>query len=333
MQWKRIFFFLLLLVGSCCYGQNKKDSALLDTTILDYEEIFSELDALLDSLNTPRSFTLINISAGSSFFSYTSKTGTIQTKQQLALSPSVGFFGKDGFGISAGTSLVNDGKSLSPYQYSVTASYDYLKTKKLMTGLALTRYFTKEDLSFYTSPLQNELYGYLTLRKLWFKPSVAASYGWGSREAYEQREESIEGILLSKRGYTWVNTREKIVDLNVTASIRHDFYFLNTLFRYDYVRLTPQLSFTSGTQQFGFNQTSSTYAKQRITGRNVLYNTREVTLDNNLYFQPLSLTGYLKAEYSKGKFFIQPQVVVDYYFPAIKNHCSATYLVNAGFVL
>lgn len=332
MQLKRFSLLFLLLAGGFCHAQHKNDSLLMDTTLFDYDEIFSELDALLDSLNTPRSFTLTSVSAGSSYFNYTEKSGTTVTKRQMTFSPSIGYFGKSGFGISAGASLVNDGSSFAPFQYSVTASYDYVKTKKLITGLALTRYFTKADLPFYTSPLQNELYAYFTLRKLWLKPSVAASYGWGSREAYEQREESIKSLLLARRGYTWINTREQIADMNITASVRHDFYFLNTLFRHDFVRLTPQLAFTSGTQQFGFNQTSNTFAKQRITGRSILYNSQELALDDNLYFQPLSLTGYLKAEYTKGKFFLQPQVIFDYYLPATKNHYTLAYLINGGFV-
>jgi hypothetical protein len=332
MQVKRIFFIALLFVGYCCHAQHKKDSVLIDTTFLDYDEIFSELDALLDSLNTPRSFSLVDVTVGNNYFNYTTKSGTTETKRQFTYSPSLGYFDKSGLGISAGASIVNDGVSFSPFQYSVTGSYDYLKTKSLMTGLSLTHFFTKADLPFYTSPLQNELYGYFTLRKLWFKPSVAASYGWGSREAYEEREESIESLLLAKRGYTRINTTEKIIDMNLIASVRHDFYFLDALAKHDFIRITPQLSFTSGTQQFGFNQTSTTYASRRITGRNILYNSKEVTLDNNLYFQPLSLTGYLKAEYAKGKFFVQPQLIFDYYFPATTNQYTTSFLINAGFV-
>lgn len=334
MLLKRNLIFLFLFSGIFGRAQSGKPDPVADTAFLDYDELFSELDALLDSLNTPRNFSLVNAAVGSGYFNYTSsESGGIQTKRQLVYSPSVGFFYKNGFGISAGAMLVNDSAiKLAPFQYSVTGSYDFLKVKKIITGISYTRFFTKEDLPFYTSPLQNEMYGYFTLRKLWFKPSVAASYGWGTRKAYQDREEEIENIQLAKRGYTRINTIEKIVDFNLTTSVRHDFYFLNTVFKDDFVRLTPQVSFTSGTQQFGFNQTSTTYAKQLITGRNVLYNTEDLSLDNNLFFQPLSLTGYVKTEYAKGKFFLQPQLAVDYYFPVAKDNVSTSFLVNAGFV-
>lgn len=330
MLLKRVLFLKLLTIGVLCHAQNAKDSSLRDTAFLDYDEIFSELDALLDSLNAPRNFSLVNIGFGRNFFTYiNNEDASTQTKRQFTYSPSLGFFGKNGFGISASASLVNDSASISPYQYAVTGSYDFLKAKRFITGISYTRYFTKESLPFYTSPLQNELYAYFTMRKLWFKPSVAASYGWGSRKAYEEREETIENIQLAHYGYTRINTEEKIIDFNLIASVRHDFYFLNTLFKNDFVRITPQLSFTSGTQQFGFNQTSSTYAR-RLTGRSILFSTDNISLDNNLYFQPISLTAFLKTEYSKGKFFIQPQVFVDYYFPAEKDNYTASFLINAG---
>lgn len=333
MKVKRLLLFLLLFAGKLCSAQQHQDSLLKDTTVYDFDEIFSELDALLDSLNTPRSFWLANLSFGSSYFTYLSKSGVVaKTKQQFTYAPTMGYFDKNGFGLSATASLANDGTTLTPYQYAVTGSYDYLKKKQLITGLSLTHFFTKKDVSFYTSPLQNELYGYFTLRKLWLKPLVAASYGWGNREAYEQREAYIQNLQLAQNGFTRINTKEKIIDFNLIASVRHDVYFLDVFSKNDFIRLTPQLSFVSGTQQFGFNQTSSTYVVQRRSGANVLYNTQDITLDNNLYFQPLSLTGYIKTEYSKGKFFFQPQVVFDYYFPASSGNFTTSFLVNSGFV-
>jgi hypothetical protein len=57
-----------------------------------------------------------------------------------------------------------------------------------------------------------------------------------------------------------------------------------------------------------------------------------VYLDDELKFQPLSLTFYLRSEYSLGKFFIQPQFIVDYYFPASSNNLNTMFSVNAGFI-
>lgn len=328
---KIVFTIGSLFILSLCSAQKDKDSLIIDTTFTDYDEFFSELDALIDSLTTPRNFTMVNLSIGQSFLTYEGKSyATAQTKRQWTYAPSVGYYDKTGFGIGIGTSLVNDGTGINPYQFSVTGSYDYQYKRSFITGVSLTHFFTKGDLPFYTSPLENEVYAYFTYRKLWFKPSVAVGYGWGSRDDFEETEERIQEINLARNGFTRINTRESVVDFNLTTSIRHDFYFLDVL-KSDYIRLTPQISFTSGTQQFGFNQTSNTYITRR-TGRNILYNTENVTLDNQLYFQPISLSAFIKTEYAKGIFYIQPQFILDYYFPASSKNFSTAILINAGLI-
>jgi hypothetical protein len=100
----------------------------------------------------------------------------------------------------------------------------------------------------------------------------------------------------------------------------------------DYVlRLTPQLMFVSGTQKFGFNQTSSTYAT-KVNGKRVLFDADDVYLDDNVTFQPLSLTAFIKSELSFGKFFVQPQLALDYYFPAKENNLNTGFVFNAGLI-
>jgi hypothetical protein len=202
-----------------------------------------------------------------------------------------------------------------------------------MTGISGTRFITKDSLSFYTSPLKNELNAYFTYKRWWIKPSVSASYGWGSRSDYEEREEYITSLRLRPTGYTQINTHESVNDFSVSASVRHDFYWLNLLGRNDAVRLTPQLMFVSGTQKFGFNQTSSTsYTLTKGNGKRVLADSENVYLDDKVTFQPLSLTAFLKSELSLGKFFIQPQVALDYYLPARDNNLNAGFLLNAGLI-
>ena len=315
-------------------AQDSAKKASIDTSFgdMDIEELFSELDALLDSLTAPKSFLLVNIGMGNSSFSYSGKDYSIQTSRKIAYAPSVGYYSKTGFGVSTTSLVVNDGERLNPFQFYLTGSYDYLKNYRFLAGLAYTRIFTKDSLPFYTSPIQNELYGYFTYKKLWFKPSIAASYGWGSRSAFSQQEEYIQTLRLRMNGFTRVDTKEKINDFNIFSSVRHDFYWMNVMGKKDFIRFTPQLVFTCGTQKFGFNQTSSTYTTLPRTGSNVLYSSDNIYLADQLYFQPLSLTGYLKTEYSKGRFYVQPQLIFDYYFPAIEKNFVTAFVMNAGVI-
>ena len=325
---------LLLAVSSSAQKPAKQQDIDTSFSDVDYDDLFNELDLLLDSLTKPRDFGLFNIAVGYNYFNYESKESyTLVANKKLTYAPTLSYFFKNGLGASLNAIVVNDGQKLNPYQFNFTGSYDYLKNPKLITGASLTRFFAKDSLPFYTSPLKNEFFSYFTYRSFWLKPSVAVSYGWGSRSSVQEREEYITSLRLAATGYTRVHTQESINDFNVVGSVRHDFYWLNVLGKRDYIRLTPQIVFTSGTQKFGFNQTSSTYATLPRTGANVLYNSDNVYLDDQLYFQPLSLSTYLKAEYSRGRFFVQPQLIFDYYFPGNEKSLTTVFVMNAGVIL
>jgi hypothetical protein len=336
---KKLFIFLSIgLLAQVVKAQKEpesKDAAI--NAEIDYEELFSELDSFLDSLLKPRSYTVINVGAGSNFFDYTSgQEASAKSKRQLVLSPSVGYYDKSGFGITAVANIVNEKSKLTPYQYSGTLSYDYLKNMNFVSGVSATHYFTKDSLQFYTSPLKNELAGYFTYRSLWFKPSISASYGWGSKESVEEREDIITAVRKKKRidyiNNTQITTKEKVSDFNLLVSVRHDFYWLNVLSKRDYIRFTPQLIFTSGTQRFGFNQTTNTFLPQITGNEKKQYGSESFNLDESLKFQPLSVAAAFKSELSLGHFFIQPQVVFNYYIPATKDNLSTILSVNTGFI-
>ncbi len=331
MRRKTFFVFFSTLVAIASAAQKPAEEKTVDTAFTDYDVLFNELDALLDSLTGPRTFTLINVGVTNEFFSYVAKSDLQSiTKKQTVFSPSISYYAESGLGISAEASIISDRQAFNPYQFSLTGSYDYLQKRSFITGLAFTHFFTKADLPFYTTPLNNEVIAYFTSRKFWLKPSVSVSYGWGSRNSLKNQEAQIAALQIARHGFTQVQTQEHANDFNIVGSLRHDFYWLNVASKKDYIRLTPQLSFSSGTHQFGFNQTSNTYASVRRTGPNVLYRTQNVSLDNNLNFQPLSVSAHVKAEYSFGKFFIQPQAMCDYYFPAPENKLSTAWIVNAG---
>ncbi len=307
------------------------DNSLADTT-LDYDELFREFDAFIDSILTPRSYLLSSLSVSKGYYNFSNKSAyTVTTAKKINYSPTFGYYHKGGFGITATGYIVDDGTNMNFYQTGISPSFDYLKKRSIATGISYTRYLTRDSLPFYTTPLQNELYAYFLYRKSWIKPSVAASYGWGSRSDYMQREELIQDLRLRRRGFTYINTEETVNDFSVMASLRHDFYWLEVFGNRDHIRFTPQLTFTSGTQKFGFNQSSSTYVTVLRTGSNSLYNTDNVYLDDKIKFQPLSLSLFLRGEYSIGKFFIQPQLMFDYYFPADSENFNILFSLNAGF--
>lgn len=310
----------------------KKESILIDTT-LDYEALFQDFDAFMDSILSPHSYFMGSLSVGKGFFNFERKgTSSIETSQRLTYSPTLSYYSKEGLGFTSTGYIVNDETDMNFYQFSLSPSFDYLQNRNFATGISYTKFFTKDSLPFYTTPLQNELYAYFTYRKIWVRPTLALSYGWGSRSDYMNREELIQDLRLRRRGFTYINTKESVSDFSITGSLRHDFYWLDVFTYNDHIRFTPQLAFTSGTQKFGFNQSSSTYGTTIRNGTNVLYSTENVFLDDQLDFQPLSLTLYLRSEYFIGKFFIQPQFSMDYYFPSTSHNFNVLFSINAGFI-
>jgi len=311
------------------------DKLAIDTSV-DYDLLMNDLESFLDSLLAPKSYFIANLAIGRGFYSFERKSSLyLETAQKLTYIPTFGYYNKSGFGISTIGFLMNDDVNMNFYQFAISPSYDYLKNKKLTTGISYTRYFSKDSLPFYTSPLENELYAYFAWRKFWVKPSIQVSYGWGTRKEYMEREEQINSLRLRPRGYTFINSTESISDFNVTGSLRKDFYWLNVFAYNDRIRVTPQASINFGTQKFGFNQSSTTYAQLiRSTGpsTNIIYNSENVYLDDNIKFQPLSWALFLKAEYSVGKFFIQPQFILDYYYPAATNNFTTLFNVNLGVI-
>jgi hypothetical protein len=329
----------LISVGIAAHCQsNSADTAIvpqkeipaIDTSI-NYDDLFRDFDAFMDSILSPDSYFLASLSLGKSYYNFETKNSlTVEPSKKLTYSPTLGYYHKSGFGVTMTGYIVNDKTNMNFYQFSIAPSFDYLKNKSLAAGISFTKFVTKDSLPFYTTPLQNELYGYFTYRRAWMRPTLALSYGWGSRSDYTKRESVIQDLRLRRRGYTYINTQESIRDFTLMLSVRHDFYKLDIFNNKDFIRFSPQLALTSGTQKFGFNQSSSTYATAIRTNSNVLYSTENIFLDDKVKFQPLSLSLYLRGEYSVGRFFIQPQFALDYYFPATSGNLTTLFSVNAG---
>jgi len=328
MIFKKVSYLMCCLALSTTLSAQNK---VTDSTSY-YDELFSELDSFLDSMLAPRNMFIVNVGFANNFLNYTTKNAnTVRASRRLNLTPSIGYYDKSGFGINGAASITNIENKMSAFQYLLTGSYDYIKGMKGAAGISYTRYFTKDSLPFYTSPLQNEAAVYFTYKGGSLKPTISATYGWGNRTSVEERQETIKALRLRTGGVTYVNTKESVSDLSIAASLRRDFYWRDIIGDQTVLRFSPQVTLNSGTQRFGFNQVSNTYAVPRgKSAVNVLYNSENFALDDQTKFQPLSLTAFLKSEMSWKKFYLQPQIAFDYYFPAKEKNLSTLLTLNVG---
>ena len=328
--------FLLSVPG---ISQSTRDT-LPDTVIeipgidtsLNYDELMNELDLFLDSLLKPKSFFLVNFSLGSNYFNYWRRNLTqLESTKRGIFSTILGYYHKSGLGLTVSGNVTDDEEKLNLYQFSISPSFDYIQNLDWTAGISYTRYITKDSLNFYTSPLQNELNAYFTWRKSWIQPGIAISYGSGSRTEYTERKKFVE-FLRRRRGQivNISNTDETVADFLVTGFVRHNFYWMHVLNNKDHIKFTPQLSFSAGSQQYGFNSTNGIYSVNRRNAATLLYNTGDISVDDKMEFQPISLTMHLRPEYSIGKVFIQPQFILDYYFPS--ETLTPLFYLNAGII-
>lgn len=322
MYMKKFLLIIFLFNSYAVFAQNEsgKDS----TAFLD--SIFNEMDEILDEMMPKKNYFSAGIGAGTGFFNFKNlTTESFNREKKLLLSPAVSFYHKSGLGIYVTGNAVSDSK-LNFYQASLTPSYDYIKRSKWNAGLAFTRYFTKNDLSFYTTPISNELSAYFSYKKFIIKPGVSVAYGWGSRTDYEQHRSDVLNLRRSRdpRVITIAN-EEKVTDLSILFSARKDFDFTAVLFSGDLITITPVIALSTGTQNFGLNTSFSGNSK-RIN--NFLPGNQNIKSKNN--FDTQSASAIFRADYSIRKFFIQTQFLLDYYLHSSPDRFNNAFAIIAG---
>ena len=300
-----------------------------DTTAV-MDSLLKDFDLYLDSLAGPKSFFTLNTGIGTGFFSFNDKnTVTVNTQKKLIFSPSIGYFHKTGFGIAAtGAALLNNG--INFYQYSLSPSFDLIK-KGFSTGIAYTRYFTKDSLDFYTTPIQNEVFVYFSYKKWWVRPTLSLSYGWGSKEEYEKREVLRRERLLEylNRYYVNIKNTTSVRDFSATISVRKDIDWYGVLSKNDNITLTPIAMLNAGTQNYGFN-TSYSYNFSPVRA-NSLPSNKDISDNTQFAFQSACMA--LRGSYLKGRFLLQSQVLFDYFLQDVQDSGSklnTVYSITAG---
>ena len=325
----------IILVFSCIHQGNAQQSTLDSlfakgdsTAVMD--SLLKDFGNYLDSISKPKSFFALNMGVGNGYFSFENKNSVFLTNtQRIIVTPSAGYYHKTGLGITATSFFLMDGSNSQLYQFAVTPSYDYLGSKKLGFGFAFTRYFEKDSLPFYTTPIANEFFGYFTVKKLWIRPTLSISYGWGSNTEYQQKQTLIwrERLQRYTRGFVYIKNKESVQDFATILSLKHDFDFYRLFVREDAFSVTPVFLFTASTQSFGFN-TSYQYSTNGVRA-NVLPSNQKIS--DQTSFRPQSISFILRTDYNVRKFFVMPQLLLDYYLPDADQHLSVGYSVTAGF--
>ncbi|MDX2045628.1 MAG: hypothetical protein SFU87_02530 [Chitinophagaceae bacterium] len=309
------------------------DSLLTDEPLLLNDSLLHDLKALIDSLDVRSSFFTLSVGAGNRLFSL--RNNNVNALQGSAakfnLTPTAAYYHKSGLGLMATAYMSIDSAGARFYQYAISPSYDYLNSKHVAWGIAYARYFTRDDLNFYASPFQNEVFAYINARKGWLRPGFSAGWAKGSyKEVYkfDTTIRNLQGVLVPVqiRDTTKVTLR----DFSLVATVMHNFEWDHIFSKKDNFTVTPQLLLVAGGQQYN----ADTKGRYIFTQRPRLYTDRlrydySTAENTGLRFQSVALS--LSATYFIGRFSLSPQYFLSYYIPESSTKVSQIFSVMASF--
>ena len=333
---RKICFLTLLSITLCLWlnaqSEPMRDTLpLADTTVIQTDSIniddsmLADLRYLLDSMKIRQSFFSVDLGVSNRLFSLRNNNFNAQqvTADRIAFTPSVTYYHKSGFGMSAMAFLSTfDGKA-SFYQYAFSPSYDYFNNKKVAFGFSYAYYLTRDDLSVYATPFKHELYGYVRGRKGWLRPGFSMGWATGSYSEIKQLDTVIFGIPRRFIDTTHVG----LEDFSMSVSVSHYIDFDDLIKKGDGLSIVPQLILVAGAQNYQADSKTSVYAGIRLrnTGRRYLTNAVENT---GLRFQ--SVAAAINASYFINKLSLSAGYYLSYSLPETDKPFTNIFSISAG---
>ena len=309
-----IYLLVTCLVMHSAYGQDKglskEDKRLLDS-MLNNDEFLKLLK------DRDRSYFDVNIGVGNGVFSQRNNSlNANQTETNLVFfTPSVGYMHKSGAAISFSGYLVSDQGKMKMYQYALNPSYTY-DGKSVTAGISYTWFIKGKGTSFDPSPFQHDLFASVLYKKTWIQPGISVGYAAGKNtENFDTSFWFTPPPPLQPRIIHITDTIvTKLRGFSLSASASHQWDFEHLLSKKDALTIQPTLYLNAGTQKWSVTH-SSTLSRRRPIVQNALksrYGDGTGTESFNLQ----SLALLTELTYYFGKFYLQPQLYLDYYLPS-----------------
>ncbi len=325
---RKLYFILLLITGlpAIVVAQTEAELKSSLDSMLQNDALAQMLDSL-NTIDTKSSFD-VSIGFGNRLFSLRNNSLTADQAdvKKLIVTPSVSYFHKSGFGISLTAFLGSDSGTFRVFQTGITPSYDYAG-KKISAGIAYTRYFDNKSLSVSPSPFQNDLYVYVSAEKGLLQPGIAVGYASGK---YKEFTDSIRVRPFPLPPVRILDTTTyKLKDFSLLGSVKHDFEFYNVLGKNDGLLVSPNLLLIAGSQKYTASTTTTAITRQPQGGALRLRRNSSATDKTGFSLQSAAFS--LDIDYSTGKFYIRPQLYLDYYLPQTDgNRLTATFSCVLG---
>lgn len=321
---KLTFAFLLCLYCTAVISQKKGGMSKTEHKSLDSMLEKDEFMAMMN--DKPKNYFFVNMGIGNSLFSVKNKTlNTSQNQNKIIFTPGLGYFNKNGLGISLTGYLYADSGITSFHQLAITPSYSYQTGKTVDVDLSFTRYITKKDYTGNVSPIQNDFYGSFKLKKPWLRPGVALGFAGGTSKEVTYYDTVING---TRRIFRDTMTT-KLTAFSLQGTLSHPFNFYHILVKDDGLTFTPEIMINSGSDKYTVTHKNPFLTK--LNNKSKRFKSRGIQTDNSPYnLQSLGLN--MDLYYSVGKFTLEPQIYFDYYLPATTDkRFTQIYSVMMGF--
>ncbi|MEO6187901.1 MAG: hypothetical protein ABIO82_00465 [Ginsengibacter sp.] len=320
---------LLLCLLSKTFGQiSPTDQKLLDS-LLQHDDFLR----MIDQIDADKSYARLNFGIGNGSFSSYNKSleHSADLNNKLVFTPSIGYYHKSGFGATVTTYFLSGKNSLDMYQFSLSPGYTYSSNEKFTLSVAYIHYFKNGTYSSYQSPINNEIYSSVFLKKGFLKLGISFGYSTGN---YREIVNVDTVVLIANRptSIKFTDTATtKLSSFSVTPSVEHDFIFHGLFSTKDGVRLTPQLLVVAGINNFSVTHRSSSNLYNAFTKKKLRRLRRFHASEENGKFEIQSIGLDIDASYSFGKIYLEPEVYFDYYLPSAgEKALTSIYAINIG---
>ncbi|MEO6868106.1 MAG: hypothetical protein ABI168_00590 [Ginsengibacter sp.] len=329
MKKKIPLFILMQIISLLSYSQkDSTDKYLLDSLLKN-----DQMLKLINELGNEKSYFKANISISNSPFSNRSKTlKYVQSENRLLFNPSVGYFHKSGLGLSLNMYASQKMNGFGFFEAGIIPSYAIsLGSFDFLASYSHQFSFKKyEPVNF---PFQNEWSLTAANNGGWINPSITAGYSSGhSYEIIRIDTSFISGGQNIKIKYIdSVNTR--LTSFQLIAALTHSFDFGNIFSSSDYISFTPQFLLGAGINNYDVSHKSSANYFNSFTKKRLKRKRQYLNPSYNSMFEIQTLALDLDITYSYKKFYIEPEIYLEYYLLQTDEK-KLTPLLNltAGFI-
>jgi len=323
-MYKILNLLLAVITTSLVFGQT---DSLTREERLALDSMFKNDEFFKLMMAKEKSYFDVNISVGNGIFSL--KNNALNAGQavtnKLFYTPSVSYYNKSGFAISASGSLTSDEGKLIMYQYAISPAYVYYG-KHIDAGISYTRFIEGASASFEVNPFKNDFYGTVVYKKPWIEPGLALGYSFGKQVEYYD----TAFWLLNRVVHIRDTITTRLSGFSVMLSATHKWNFFKLAGTKDALQLQPTLVLNAGSQKWDISHSNSINNRRPLVQNYLKARYGDGTTAASFNLQSLAFLA--EITYYCGKFYCQPQVYLDYYLPSTtEKRLTTLFSVTAGF--